>query len=462
MNLIRKIKALDNKYERRYTIMTEQEEFEKIKSNAIAGDVQLYNKLGYAYEIGYGTAPNYIEAIRWYFKAIECGIYDESMVRLALLYQNIVIPGMPRYNVSITLLKDAVNHNIKSAYYFLGSLYLNGLGTETNYSKALECFNMIQEKDLGYMQSLFQIGNIYEFGEPLIGDKSKAKEFYEKCNLPCAKNRLSFLYLLQNYENDIESVRRKYFESYERGNKSEKYILDILKILNGRKIKAIDNLSELRNEDLNKLSERYGAIFIKPDNPCKNVHTLYSIDTIEKLIEKMNEFLKDIDDINEEKNNELDVFMQIYVKIGKKINFDFDEEKKKSNLSNVYETRNLIGALMNNKCVCGGFVELLRNALEMKGIHTQTVFSLEHIVLQVQIEENWYYVDPTTDSQFIKDSKNPRYCLLSEADIRGLYSNRSKFVNRSQTFSSEISYPNDKLLSKYNEYVKKYEVQELN
>ena len=51
--------------------MNGQKNFEKILSSALAGNSELYNELGYAYEVGYGTKKNIVEAVKWYCEAIK-------------------------------------------------------------------------------------------------------------------------------------------------------------------------------------------------------------------------------------------------------------------------------------------------------------------------------------------------------------------------------------------------------
>lgn len=440
--------------------MNKQEKFKELLSSALSGNKEVYNLLGFAYETGYGISKNYTEAIKWYFKAIECGIYDSSIINLALIYQNEEIVGKPNYKLSYALLNDAIKHNITQAYFFLGDLYMYGLGSQIDYDKAMECFKRVNKNDRGYMYAQFKIGNIYECEDKKLKDIQKAMEYYEKVKIPTAKNRLAFLYLLQNYESDIDIIREKYLQSYESGNACEEYVLNILEKLNGRKIKAIDNIGELKDFDIDELSNEYGAIFIKTTNAVKDVNTLYSIEDIKSLKERITGFLNDIDDLNEEKSNELDVFMQIYVKIGKNINYDFKSEKNALASSNLYTARNLTNALLYNRCVCGGFVELLRNALEIKGIKTRLVSSASHVFLQVKIGENWYYTDPTTDGQFIKKDKNMLYCLLSEEDMTNMHINHDKFIKGNEKYPSEFSYPKEELIKKYNKCLDKYKTLE--
>ena len=440
--------------------MNQQHEFEELLSSALSGNKEVYNNLGYAYETGYGTPKNYTEAIKWYFKAIKCGIYSSCMIRLALIYQNTEAIEKPNYKLAYALLNDAIKHDIREAYFFLGDLYMNGLGTQIDYNKALECFKQVDQNDIGYIHAQFKIANIYEYGDKMLKDIPKAMEYYEKVNLPTAKNRLSFLYLLQNYGTNIDIIKEKYFQSYKSGNPCEEYVLNILEKLNGRKIKAIDNIGELDVSDIDELSNEYGAIFIKPTNAIKDVNTLYSIEEIKSLKQRITAFLNDIDDLNEEKSNELDVFMQIYVKIGKNIRYDFEAERKGVSSSDSYEDRNLTNALLYNRCVCGGFVELLRNALETKGIKTRLVSSASHVFLQVKIGENWYYTDPTTDSQFIKNDKNMLYCLLSEEDMTNLHINHDKFIKGNEKYPSKFSYPKEELIKEYNKCLDKYKTLE--
>ena len=105
-------------------------------------------------------------------------------------------------------------------------------------------------------------------------------------------------------------------------------------------------------------------------------------------------------------------------------------------------------------------MELLRNALEIKGIKTRLVSSASHIFLQVKIGENWYYTDPTTDGQFIKKDKNMLYCLLSEEDMTNMHINHDKFIKGNEKYPSEFSYPKEELIKKYNKCLDKYKTLE--
>ena len=54
---------------------------------------------------------------------------------------------------------------------------------------------------------------------------------------------------------------------------------------------------ELDISTIDELSNEYGAIFIKTTNAVKDINTLYSIEDIKNLKERMTAFLDDIDDL---------------------------------------------------------------------------------------------------------------------------------------------------------------------
>ena len=93
------------------------------------------------------------------------------------------------------------------------------------------------------------------------------------------------------------------------------------------------------------------------------------IDTIISQIK-----IPDKDDPDREKK----IFSQIYKILGKRIEYDHDaiSEAEKNNERLQITSRNLLGGLIENKCVCAGYADILRNVLSCTGIYAEYVSGL--------------------------------------------------------------------------------------
>ena len=157
-------------------------------------------------------------------------------------------------------------------------------------------------------------------------------------------------------------------------------------------------------EERNK--NNYGAIQIKPRYNSNVFCEMYKIEDFIKIKQRVEEILSDIEDNNGD--NELEVFMQIYIKLAKLIKYDDTAINLKERM---YTSGNLIGGLLQGECVCRGYVEILSNILACRGIESRVLFSNNHVFNQVKINGNWYYVDLTWDRD--KISRRRRTRMLS-------------------------------------------------
>ena len=101
--------------------------------------------------------------------------------------------------------------------------------------------------------------------------------------------------------------------------------------------------------------------------------------TREEFIKIKQEIKKIKDQVNipdmEDSDREKKIFMQVYTILGKKINYDFyaisDEGEKDERLQ--ITCRNLLGGLLENKCVCAGYADILKNVLSEFGIKAEYI-----------------------------------------------------------------------------------------
>ncbi len=151
------------------------------------------------------------------------------------------------------------------------------------------------------------------------------------------------------------------------------------------------------------------------------------IDTIISQIE-----LPDERDPNKEKKT----FTQIYKILGQRIDYDHNaiSEEEKSNERLQITCRNLLGGLLENKCVCAGYADILRNVLACTGIYSEYVGSMPdfengvplslkdpggHAWNLVRLDGKKYWTDLTWDANNIKAARYPLiYCLKSTKEFK--------------------------------------------
>ena len=378
----------------------------KLIKRAEEGNAFAQCDLGLCYYYGVeGVEQNYDKAANLLEMAAEKG-NTRAQYNLGMCYYN----GQGKeqsYEKAVYWLEQAANQKDVDAQFYLGLCYLNGIGVEQNNEKAVHWFKKAEKKaeKKGYADVQLYLGNCYLHG---IGTK-------------------------QNF-NEAE---RLFKESVKNGNKEDEYNTEIFEQLQGKQIKQIKDISEEFNE------ENVGAVLISPqDNKSIEQHTLYDIETYRKIKKTVNELLKDVEEVNPNKDNEFDVFMKIYTKLGMMISYD-EQEKEKCTLS--YEPRNLIGGLFKKKCVCAGYAEILRNVLSCRGIDCICISSSggTHAFNQVKIRGKWYYCDLTNSVYSLNTGKSIEYCLLSKEEFEDA-SSRIAMENQI-VYPSTESYPQEEV-----------------
>lgn len=187
----------------------------------------------------------------------------------------------------------------------------------------------------------------------------------------------------------------------------------------------------------------------------------YDIDTYIAIRGKLNELIEgiDISKSDEEK------FAIIYSRICKNIVYDYPaaypigpSERKYEKDSRI-KCRNLLNGLLEGKCVCAGYADILRSALELVGIDAcfisgpiigerkiqnkiinkykslkgksvlKEVFKKRidklknpkidyHAWVKVKIDGNWYNADPTWDADNIRNGLSPIFALQTDAKCK--------------------------------------------
>lgn len=294
----------------------------------------------------------------------------------------------------------------------LGYLYDEGLGVEKNHEKALCYYD--KALDLGCLESLFWLGVLYVSGEVEV-DYSKANEYFkrsieEKIEVDESEYYINAIsYIGGSAEVDYCLI---FEDQIEKVNSDErlKTIYEMLK--KGSKVVAYDSLKDLTLEILNNMPDDMIINIRNVKFVDADIHSdFYTVSELKMVFIRIKEILSDID-MNQ---NEDDVFMQIYLKLGDAIkppkivcNLEFYD----SSFFNLMSLCNGIG-------VCRGCTQVLKNLLDIVEIECEILASkvceknIRHMYNQVRINGRWYYCDLMFDSYTIID-----YCLRSEQEFK--------------------------------------------
>lgn len=355
-----------------------------------------------------------------------------------------------KYIEATKYLKLAAELGLDSAQSDLGYFYERGLGVERNILSAKYWYEKAAEQ--GLAEAEYCLGWLYEKG--LIDKKkdyTKAMDWYEKAaghEFASAQNKMGSLY--ENGLGVIKDLEKALFW-YNKVGKNH-YCSKILSSLNGRKVLVIDNISELINEheDINK--QEYGAVKICPiENFDDEAHTLYSLEDIEKIKYSIESIFEDVE--KNKGDNELKIFMQIYVKLAQLISYDEKGDstqlKDDSNLN--YTCRNMIGGILRHQSVCSGYAEILRNVLACRNIESKIIRAQNHVYNQVKINNKWYYVDLTNDVNNILKKTKLRWCLKGKQSFIQYSGIGHKDLPCQIIKEAEEDYPEEELTKVYKE-----------
>lgn len=347
-----------------------------LKQLAERGYIPAQKKLGESYEYGLFTDQDYNEAFYYYNKSARQGDAD-SQFKVGSFFWN-GKGTRKNYEQALSYFIEAAENGSDIAQYQVGFMYQNGIGTNIDYEKALEYLQ--KQANKGNKDAIRQIGYLYLYGNGVKQDFFKAKELFNK---------------------SVKSIKSK--DSHIR------YYTKLFNEINCKKIQTIENITEPINSSAT-------AVLIKPK---KNIdefsHTLYDINTFNRIKRVSDELLSNIEDVKQDKSNEFEVFQKICEMVA--VHVSYDNEAINDYSEKRYISRNLIGALLHGRCICSGDAEKLRNLCAIKDIECIVVHTGEHSFNQVKIQGKWYFIDITQNRYNIRQNGKIDSLLQSEQDF---------------------------------------------
>ncbi len=199
----------------------------------------------------------------------------------------------------------------------------------------------------------------------------------------------------------------------------------------------IKNASELTVEELSK-HPCITSIQIQDEHHTPGPQeTPYTKEEYEKVRSEIDKIISQIEfpEANDPHRGKK-IFAQVYKILGQKIDYDDNaiSEEEKNNEKLQTTCRNLLGGLLENKCVCAGYSDILRNVLSCTGIYSEYVGALPdfengvpmnlkdpkgHAWNLVRLDGQKYWTDLTWDADNIKAGRYPLpYCLKSTEDFK--------------------------------------------
>jgi len=152
------------------------------------GDANSQFNLGMLCLSGKGYAPDYKEAIKWFYKAAE---KENVNAQYNLGLMNLIGKGIPRdYKEAAKWLKKAAEHGNANAQHNLGFLYSKGYGVPLNYKEAVKWSKKAAEK--GNPNAQYNMGLMYVNGYGVSQDFNEAVKWFSKAakngNINAQKN----------------------------------------------------------------------------------------------------------------------------------------------------------------------------------------------------------------------------------------------------------------------------------
>lgn len=199
-------------------------------------------------------------------------------------------------------------------------------------------------------------------------------------------------------------------------------IIKSAKELTANDIEEYTNISSVRIQD--SINSK-----MQQAEPYKREEYLLVRREIDKILEEVDIPTQDIPD------REKKIFAQIYKKLAEKIEYDYYAISKDGQKDEKLQItcRNLYGGLLQNKCVCAGYADILRNILSCVDIEAEYVgasvdidggaeYNLKdpsgHAWNRVTLDGKQYWTDLTWDRENIITERYPlRYCLKSTKDF---------------------------------------------
>lgn len=149
-----------------------EEAFKWFLKAANAGQTVVYGWLGLVYYEGKGCNKNYGEAIKWFKKAAENG--DSSCYG----YLGSSYYELQDFQEAFKWTSKAVENGDIASNTGLGIMYVNGLGTERNEKKALDCFK--KAASIGDAFACFWLGSMYFNGKGTSVNEAEGFKWTQK------------------------------------------------------------------------------------------------------------------------------------------------------------------------------------------------------------------------------------------------------------------------------------------
>ena len=150
--------------------------FDKLKAKAEKGDADAQCDIGRCYAKGQCVATNYVEAIKWFRKAIE---QDNAEAQRCLGFCYATGQGVEKdYAEAIKWFRIAAEQNNAKAQFNLGLCYANGQGVATNYVEAIKWFRKAAEQNIAEAQ--LAVGACYGNGLGVEMDYVEAVKWFRK------------------------------------------------------------------------------------------------------------------------------------------------------------------------------------------------------------------------------------------------------------------------------------------
>ncbi len=451
-----RIKKIEEKITR--AIILSEAEINYYISSAQNNPEKLYN-IGQLYYDGICVEQNYQKAIEYYEKAAEQGI-PEAISILGYMY-DVGLGVKQDFEKAKKLYEKAAEQGISGAISNLGYMYENGLGVKQDFEKAKKLYEKAAEQ--GNSVAISNLGFMYHYGMGVEQDSEKAIELFEKSakqgNEGAKRSIMRYRY--SNGER-IEYAQLFFLEGV--FHKNDSYYEKIKKrICDGEEIISVKSLIDLTRiqipkgcQDNNKIKDHIIKAILdflneKDDNTIINIRQVkdlrasvaddfYTVFDFKKII---NIYKKILDCIDLNQNQE-DIFMQIYIKLGLMISYDFDAAAP-GILEKRSVSRNLM-VLLNKKGVCRGYAVILKNILDIVGIESNILHSrpvddkITHAFNQVKINGKWYYCDLTGDNTQIKKNEKMAFCLKSRESFVTVLSHEA--MDKKQEHESNEDYSN--------------------
>ena len=186
---------------------------------------------------------------------------------------------------------------------------------------------------------------------------------------------------------------------------------------------SIHEAEELKSLMATKGLQLAGVQIIDPHHQTRESQTRsYPIDEYIEIRKVLDILVSGIDP----SEPDIDKFAVIYQRLMDSVTYDFDgtDDKLKTHAdmikyASLYDTcRNLRNGLLDGKCVCAGYADLLRNALSLVGIDARQNRGPGHAWNQVCLKDEhgnkkWYNTDLTWDAY----SHSYDWTLLSDASF---------------------------------------------